>query len=996
MKSKFTEVKIVWARISGFPAWPARVCSEPEAETIEHLKPASKHKQCAVMFLGSAWEKGWCCESWMIPLNESSLEKIDWKKVKNDPSYREAIVEAFRILRGRGSEIPEDYLQKVECGQSIDWTREDVCTVCKGSEHSGDSLVCDKCNYNETHLHCLPEPITEAPEGEWYCQSCCKKLKLPINYMPPVSPRPTTVLKSTVNSSPLSDQKKNSSKKNKKSLHIGKVHATSNGTLSKFQSPAAVDLENYEYSFTLDGIKKSMKELREPSVDLESPVSILDQKNESKYTKIKKPNIQPMCFLCDMKVRKQPNPVDKQSQDVNAIDDLKSLITCDFPGCFREFHPTCVYEHMPFPLSETARTYFNYNMQNLVWICPSHACVICGKCQNPSQIAQSSCIDSQNCFEFLRRDYSVDNLQSCSTCTFSICNSCAVVTLGNNSSEFVNLLKNTTRRQSQNFSSKIDSLINDFTPYKDSKSSNTAELFVPLTSIDLNLNGFNPKHVANLLEICKSGEISGNKGIVGLVKTAATMIHADGIQSGITTASGRLSVMRQSLNSQSINTSFEDHHDCKVLCCLNCLNSDTKLQICKYLESILGNEILNNRLAIPFLRPLLPGVDNYNVAPPFIDLFGIMERIRNLEISSTVQFTENLNEIKKLVYKILILYYITFLDDDSEHEDDKSSSPSDPSNGKRNSTVVQEYELDISCITCSKYSLKSEERKKITMTKASLWAKNCSLYQAFETVTEHNLKEFGVKNFSVSDRKKRRISKHLNEDQEVEAVEGIVIESENQNSSITLDECARSVKNRMLYLWRKECLATREINKERYHCLPKSLVEWEKIISKGSAYVATSAFEMQQKSQTIKPFVNNILQMVTEADVANELLKLKTSRDEENLQNVSNYKYTAKSSIEEKLAELQRATLLVLEAQTSLKAEIESSQRERALHDPLVEISLDDINAVQHLQLHNENLKWRVRQLTTSLEASDVIIHELKEQNKQLFNELLRYGNKLS
>jgi hypothetical protein len=42
----------VWARISGFPFWPARPCDEAEEKLILSRRPRSKHGQVAVVFLG--------------------------------------------------------------------------------------------------------------------------------------------------------------------------------------------------------------------------------------------------------------------------------------------------------------------------------------------------------------------------------------------------------------------------------------------------------------------------------------------------------------------------------------------------------------------------------------------------------------------------------------------------------------------------------------------------------------------------------------------------------------------------------------------------------------------------------------------------------------------------------------------------------------------------------------------------------------------------------
>jgi hypothetical protein len=42
----------VWARIPGFPWWPARLCAAYEEKMIANRRPRSKHVQVAVVFLG--------------------------------------------------------------------------------------------------------------------------------------------------------------------------------------------------------------------------------------------------------------------------------------------------------------------------------------------------------------------------------------------------------------------------------------------------------------------------------------------------------------------------------------------------------------------------------------------------------------------------------------------------------------------------------------------------------------------------------------------------------------------------------------------------------------------------------------------------------------------------------------------------------------------------------------------------------------------------------
>ena len=99
--------------------------------------------------------------------------------------YRFAFVEALRQAIAGGETFPEDIIDMVEnsdCQGSL--SREDVCSVCRGSEMSGDALLCDSCNVAETHLHCLTPQLAGAPVGDWFCEACLVLKGLPQGYMP--------------------------------------------------------------------------------------------------------------------------------------------------------------------------------------------------------------------------------------------------------------------------------------------------------------------------------------------------------------------------------------------------------------------------------------------------------------------------------------------------------------------------------------------------------------------------------------------------------------------------------------------------------------------------------------------------------------------------------------------------------------------------------------------------------------------------------------------
>lgn len=56
---------------------------------------------------------------------------------------------------------------------------DELCTVCGVAKDLGDkgpALVCDRPGcIRGAHLGCLDPPLTEVPEGDWFCNSRCKK-----------------------------------------------------------------------------------------------------------------------------------------------------------------------------------------------------------------------------------------------------------------------------------------------------------------------------------------------------------------------------------------------------------------------------------------------------------------------------------------------------------------------------------------------------------------------------------------------------------------------------------------------------------------------------------------------------------------------------------------------------------------------------------------------------------------------------------------------------
>ena len=46
-----------------------------------------------------------------------------------------------------------------------------ICVVCRFGSRQNSMLECDGCS-NGYHMDCLPTPLTEVPEGDWFCPKC--------------------------------------------------------------------------------------------------------------------------------------------------------------------------------------------------------------------------------------------------------------------------------------------------------------------------------------------------------------------------------------------------------------------------------------------------------------------------------------------------------------------------------------------------------------------------------------------------------------------------------------------------------------------------------------------------------------------------------------------------------------------------------------------------------------------------------------------------------
>ena len=155
--------KIIWAKLSGHPFWPARSCRDDETE--KHIRFRQRKTDVLVHFFaaeGSAGSYGWV--SPLILKDFDPLQVEEHLKVKNK-SLRAAILVAVefcaRLAEGAGYEC---FLPPVVVDEG-------TCAVCGKNADAGTIIICDKCD-DEFHLNCLEPPPESIPSGDWFCRGC--------------------------------------------------------------------------------------------------------------------------------------------------------------------------------------------------------------------------------------------------------------------------------------------------------------------------------------------------------------------------------------------------------------------------------------------------------------------------------------------------------------------------------------------------------------------------------------------------------------------------------------------------------------------------------------------------------------------------------------------------------------------------------------------------------------------------------------------------------
>lgn len=93
------------------------------------------------------------------------------KKGKADKPVKPSPTPKKKLGRGRPRRsvvVEPDPPSEEESDEGI------ACEVCRGDEDASNMLLCDSCDKGY-HIFCLPRPMLEVPDGDWFCQKCSNK-----------------------------------------------------------------------------------------------------------------------------------------------------------------------------------------------------------------------------------------------------------------------------------------------------------------------------------------------------------------------------------------------------------------------------------------------------------------------------------------------------------------------------------------------------------------------------------------------------------------------------------------------------------------------------------------------------------------------------------------------------------------------------------------------------------------------------------------------------
>ncbi len=167
---------VVWAKMKGYPAWPARVdslLSGGARATVEFFGTGE------AATLGVTDLTAWDDAERGTRLSKKSKRK-DFKQAIVEAEAASGIALSNSSKRLKAASPPADSVASPAEAGGDDQDDEIVCQVCGSAEDESTIVLCDGCPH-AYHLACLTPALSSVPAGDWHCPTCTAKSEMKVD-----------------------------------------------------------------------------------------------------------------------------------------------------------------------------------------------------------------------------------------------------------------------------------------------------------------------------------------------------------------------------------------------------------------------------------------------------------------------------------------------------------------------------------------------------------------------------------------------------------------------------------------------------------------------------------------------------------------------------------------------------------------------------------------------------------------------------------------------
>jgi hypothetical protein len=215
---------------------------------------------------------------------------------------------------------------------------------------SGQALVCDQCDRQETHFHCLPSSVVKHflshPTDEWFCKACTHLGYIPLTTKTCVATSPSVPNNGTivaghneidVDQVGKKRRRRRSSAEDSQGVFKHSLVQQPSQSISQLNTPADNRYPSQKNASSGRG---------------SNPVRSINTKEKEVF--VETPQLPPdECFVC---------------RGTHGF-----FLLCDYPHCLRLHHQVCVLKTVPSPMG-----YESYAGDSSdLWYCPAHFCSLC-------------------------------------------------------------------------------------------------------------------------------------------------------------------------------------------------------------------------------------------------------------------------------------------------------------------------------------------------------------------------------------------------------------------------------------------------------------------------------------------------------------------------------------------------------------------------------------------------------------------------------------------